>query len=271
MVIFPPCKINLGLNILRKRPDGFHDIETCFYPVPWTDVLEIIPSKEFSFSQTGIGIPGSPGDNLCVKAYELVRERHPVGAVSIHLHKLIPSGAGLGGGSSDAATTVRMLNDIFELQLHTPDLQRYASELGSDCAFFIEPRVKFGSQRGNILENIPVSLKGKFLIIIKPDIHISTAEAYAAVTPRVPSGPLKDVLQREPLEAWKDKVKNDFEDGVFQKFPLLEAVKRKFYDSGALYASMSGSGAAVYGIFNSSIDLKNAFDGVVYWSGVLTE
>lgn len=271
MVTFPVCKINLGLNILRKRPDGFHDIESCFYPVPWTDILEIIPSKEFSFSQTGNNIPGGPADNLCVKAYQLVKSRHAIAPVSIHLHKLIPSGAGLGGGSSDAAATICMLNDIFQLGLDISELQRYASELGSDCAFFIRSRVSFGSQRGNVLENISVSLKGKFLIVVKPDIHISTAEAYASVIPGAPSASLKDVLQQERVERWRDKVKNDFEETIFQRHPLLAEIRKKFYDSGAVYASMSGSGSAVYGIFNSEVDLKERFSGMTHWSGTLNE
>lgn len=271
MVAFPPCKINLGLHILRKRPDGYHDIETCFYPVPWTDILEIIPSKEFSFSQTGNAIPGDHADNLCVKTYDLVRQRHAIAPVSIHLHKFIPFGAGLGGGSSDAAATLRLLNDIFELQLSSLQLEQYAVELGSDCAFFMHPGVKLGSERGNVLENLPVSLHGKFLVIIKPDVHVSTAQAYANVTPGIPRRPLREVLLREPIENWKANLSNDFERSVFQKFPLLEEIRKALYDSGAVYASMSGSGSAIYGIFDSPVDIKERFSGMTYWSGLLSE
>jgi 4-diphosphocytidyl-2-C-methyl-D-erythritol kinase len=260
MVSFPPCKINLGLKIIRKRNDGYHDIETCFYPVPWTDILEIIISDELSFINTGLVIPGNAEDNLCVKAYHLIKKDFDVAPVKIHLHKIIPTGAGLGGGSSDAAFTLRALNEIFKLNLSTAQLLSYASQLGSDCAFFIQDRPMLGEGRGEVLSPIEVDLKGKFLVIVKPDVHVSTAAAYAGVKPEVPSVKLKDVLEKNPVHKWKDLLKNDFEKSVFEVHPVIQEIKDDLYAEGALYASMSGSGSAVFGIFGSEINI----DGMKY-------
>jgi 4-diphosphocytidyl-2-C-methyl-D-erythritol kinase len=232
MVAFPPCKINLGLNIMRKRADGYHDIETIFYPVPWTDILEVIPSDKFVFTATGNVIPGKEEDNLCVRAHKILNAP----PAKIHLHKIIPAGAGLGGGSSDAASTLKLLNDVFELKHSKEDLKNYAAQLGSDCAFFIENRPMLGRGRGEILTPVDVDLKGKFIVIIKPDVHVSTAEAYAGVVPK----------EREPGSEWT----NDFEESVFKKYPILASIKSTLYEAGASYASMSGSGSAVFGIFS---------------------
>jgi len=267
MISFPHCKINLGLHVVAKREDGYHDIETCFYPVPWTDILEVIPSKEFSFSQSGSVIPGNEADNLCVKAYELVRQSDK-GPVKIHLHKVIPTGAGLGGGSSDAAFTLRLLNSVLDLELTNSQLQNYASQLGSDCAFFIEDRPMLGQGRGELLSSISLSLKGYYLVLVKPDIHVSTADAYASVTPKIPALSLTEILQLPPRE-WKERLVNDFERSVFSKFPVIAGVKKLLYDEGALYASMSGSGSSVFGIFDSPVDLKARFSGMQYWSDYL--
>lgn len=261
MVSFPPCKINLGLNIIRKRSDGYHDIETCFYPVPWTDILEIIVSEELVFTSTGLAIPGKAEDNLCLKAYQLIKKDFDIASVKIHLHKIIPTGAGLGGGSSDAAFTLRMLNEIFKLNLSVTQLLSYASQLGSDCAFFIQDKPMMGEGRGEILSEIKVDLKGKFLVLMKPDVHVSTAAAYAGVKPMVPSLKLKDVLEQNSVDAWKSLVKNDFEKSVFKMYPLIREIKEELYAAGAQYASMSGSGSAVFGIFESEPHLidKKAF------------
>jgi 4-diphosphocytidyl-2-C-methyl-D-erythritol kinase len=268
MVVFPPCKINLGLNILSKRTDGFHDIETCFYPVPWTDILEILPSDEFVFNATGLDIAGNANDNLCVRAYNILRTDFSLGPVRIHLHKLIPSGAGLGGGSSDAAAALTLLNQIFNLNLSKDALRRYASVLGSDCAFFVEPLPMLGSGRGEVLDRIELNLEGKFLVLVKPDAHISTAEAYASVIPGPPPVAIREVLSQD-ISHWKDHLNNDFEKSVFQKYPAVRSIKETLYGSGARYASMTGSGSAVYGIFDEKIDLRDTFRGVTCWSGYL--
>src|SRR6478609_5739899 len=183
MISFPPCKINLGLQVVSKRPDGYHNIETCFYPIPWTDILEIIPADVLAFSNSGISIPGKQEENLCLKAYELLRKNFDLKPVKIHLHKVIPMGAGLGGGSSNAAHTLRMLNTIFNLQLNNDQLRQYASQLGSDCSFFIEDEPMMGTGRGEVLENTSVNLKDKFIVLVKPDLHVPTAEAYSGVKP----------------------------------------------------------------------------------------
>jgi len=267
MVVFPHCKINLGLHVISKRDDGYHNIETCFYPVPWQDVLEIIKSKEFSFSQSGVVIPGSAGENLCVKAFELLRKDFDLTPVIIHLHKVIPTGAGLGGGSSDAAFTLRALNSVFNLNLSKITLKGYAAKLGSDCSFFIDDKPMLASGRGEVLSETSPSLKGKYLVIVKPDIHVSTAEAYSGVKPKQPVQSISKIINY-PISGWKDSLSNDFEESVFKRHSTIEEIKTKLYKRGALYASMSGSGATVFGIFDSVVDLKSSFEGV-YWSGEL--
>jgi len=268
MVTFPPCKINLGLHILSKRPDGYHEIETCFYPIPWTDILEIIPLPEFSFTCTGIELPGNAEENLCVKAYKLLQQDFNFGEANIHLHKIIPSGAGLGGGSSDAASVLVMVNQMFGLKCSSEKLKVYASRLGSDCAFFIDNKPMMGLGRGELLQEVNVNLQGKFLVLVKPDIHVSTADAYAMVKPSQPAAELKTILV-SGIHTWRDQLKNDFEQSVFQKFPKINSIKDMLYDAGALYASMSGSGSSVFGIFDKPIDLTHHFPGAVYWSGKL--
>ncbi len=268
MVTFPPCKINLGLGVIRKREDKYHDIETCFYPIPLTDVLEVLPATTVSFEISGNAIPGDASDNLCLKAYRLLQKDYGLPAVKIFLHKVIPSGAGLGGGSSDGAHTLRLLNEVFGLGLSAEKLKEYALQLGSDCPFFIEDRPMLGSGRGEELKPVSVDLSGKFIVLVKPDVHVSTAEAYGGVTPAVPQMPVKDILQKRVVD-WKDVLKNDFETSVFAKYPQIGAIKEKFYQHGALYASMSGSGSAVFGIFEKPVDLKTSFPNDFYWSKML--
>lgn len=270
MISFPPCKINLGLRVVSKRPDGYHNIETCFYPLPWTDVLEIIPSDDLVFSSSGLPVPGKQEDNLCLKAYNLLKNDFDLKPVSIHLHKVIPMGAGLGGGSSNGAYALRILNTIFDLQLNTAtQLKQYAAQLGSDCAFFIEGGPMIGNGRGEILEKARIDLKGKFVVLVKPDVHVSTAEAYAGVKPSDSAKQIKNVVENHSLGSWKDSLKNDFEDSVFKKYPVIREVKEKLYHHGAVYASMSGSGSAVYGIFEKPVELKAEFPNMTYWSGLL--
>ncbi len=268
MISFPHCKINLGLHVVAKRSDGFHDIETCFYPVPHSDILEIIPSNEFSFSQSGIKIPGLEKDNLCVKAFRLLQKDFKIKDVKIHLHKIIPMGAGLGGGSSDASFTLRLIDQIFSLTISIEQLKKYASQLGSDCSFFIEDHPMVGTGRGNILSSSSVNLKGYYLVLINPNIHISTAEAYSTTVPQPSKSALPKILKL-PVKEWKGQLKNDFEKPVFEKYPLIGQLKEKMYLLGASYASMSGSGSSVFGLFEKPVDLKKDFPGMDYWSGEL--
>jgi 4-diphosphocytidyl-2-C-methyl-D-erythritol kinase len=267
MVVFPHCKINLGLQIVSKRNDGYHTINTCFFPIPWTDILEIIKADKFSFSNSGLEIPGKQEDNLCIKAFQLLQREYDLAPVQMHLHKVIPTGAGLGGGSSDAAFALRTLNSIFNLELSTQQLRSYASKLGSDCSFFVEDKPMIGSGRGEILTEVSVSLKGMHLVLVKPEIHVSTAEAYAGVKPKRPGRQLTEILSL-PVVEWKEMLVNDFEESVFHKYPALALLKKSMYQEGAIYASMSGSGSSVFGIFNSPIDLKNKFSGT-YWAAEL--
>lgn len=269
MVSFPPCKINLGLNVIKKRADGYHEIVTCYYPVPWTDVLEIVPAKHFTFAASGDPVPGAAADNLCVRAYELLKNDLRVPPVSMHLLKVIPTGAGLGGGSSDGAFTLRLLNEVHDLGLTPEQLEEYASRLGSDCAFFIQAQPAIGSGRGEILSQADVSLKGWFLVIVKPEVNISTAEAYSEIVPKTPGDDLKSIVEHRAVNAWKQLLKNDFEPSIFRRFPVIEAIHTKLYALGAVYASMSGSGSSVYGIFDHEVDFKNEFADMRYWSGYL--
>jgi 4-diphosphocytidyl-2-C-methyl-D-erythritol kinase len=267
MISFPPCKINLGLHIVSKRPDGYHELETCFFPVPWHDVLEILPAKETTFVTTGNAIPGNNDQNLCLKAYHRLASEYKLAPVHIHLHKVIPMGAGLGGGSSDGAHTLRLLNILFDLKLSPQSLMRLAAELGSDCAFFVQDQPLIGQGRGEVLSPVQISLSGKFIALVKPDIHLSTAAAYAHVTPAIPRNRLSDILQK-PVSHWKDLLVNNFEAAIFPRYPEIETIKRDLYGMGARYASMSGSGATVFGIFDTAVDLT-AFRQHTVWSARL--
>lgn len=266
MVVFPPCKINLGLNIVAKRADGYHDIDTCFFPVPWTDMLEILPAEQLKMEVTGIPIPGNPKDNVCIKAYHLLASDFTIPPVQIHLHKIIPIGAGLGGGSSDGAFALKALNSLFDLKVSNEKLRVYASQLGSDCALFIDGVPAMGTGRGELLKPIAVHLSGKYLVIIKPDIHVSTAEAYANVKPKAWATPVQKIISETPVDQWQHALENDFENSVFEKYPEIKKIKDSLYQAGAVYASMSGSGSAVFGIFNTEIDPGAIYSGQV-WSG----
>lgn len=253
MITFPNAKINLGLNIIGKRPDGYHDLETVFYPVPIQDALEITPLKDsggskFRLNQYGMSIDGDAADNLVVKAYNLLDKDFALPPVGICLLKHIPSGAGLGGGSSDAACMLKLLNRLFSLKLTDLQLEEYATRLGADCAFFIRNRPTYAEGIGNRFSPLSLSLKGYGICIVKPDIFVSTREAFAHVTPQTPAKSLKEVAGL-PVERWKDCMHNDFEDSVFPRHPLIGHIKQEMYRQGAIYAAMSGSGSAVYGIF----------------------
>lgn len=267
MISFPPCKINLGLDVIEKRSDGYHNLETVFYPIPLTDVLEVIPAATSQFFPSGTLIPGDAKDNLCLRAYELVKKDFDLDPVAIHLHKVIPTGAGLGGGSSDAAHTLRLLNQVFELSLHKHQLQHYAQQLGSDCAFFMEDAPMLGTGRGEILSSIQLSLRGKYLVLLKPDVHVSTAEAYRGVKPMRSQPIVKDIIEQMPLKDWKKFLKNDFEASVFAAHPVIRRYKEQLYEQGAVYASMSGSGSSVFGIFDQAIAYDHPH---TIWQGELS-
>ena len=263
MVVFPNCKINLGLNITRKRSDGFHDLETVFYPIPIYDVLEIIPADEtvsdIFFIQSGIRIEGNKEDNLCIKAYRLLKKDFPrLPAIQMYLYKTIPTGAGLGGGSADALFTIKLLNKLFELKLSGQQIFGYSIQLGSDCPFFIINKPCFGTGRGEILEQVNIDLGFYKFILVNPGIHIHTANAFAQTTPALPQQSIKDIIQ-QPVAKWKERLKNDFEISAFKQFPEIKKIKDELYNAGAVYASMSGSGSTVYGIFEKEKDVQLNF------------
>ncbi len=251
MILFPPAKINLGLRILRKRTDGFHDLDTVFYPIGLTDVLEILPGTgtESELRVTGIVPPGDPDDNLCIKAWKLLKADFPqLPPVYLHLHKNIPTGAGLGGGSADGAYALRGLNEKFNLGLSREQLITYAAQLGSDCPFFMYDEPCAGAGRGEILTPLSFSLKGYHLVLVNPGIHVSTKEAFAGVTPNDEARLSAEILS-QPIETWQGELVNDFEASIFPNHPEIATIKQQLIDAGAVYTSMSGSGSSVYGIF----------------------
>ncbi|WP_234735706.1 4-(cytidine 5'-diphospho)-2-C-methyl-D-erythritol kinase [Tellurirhabdus bombi] len=268
MVTFPNAKINIGLNIIEKRPDGYHNLESCFYPVGWTDLLEVIPAPAFSFTTDGIAIPGDPAKNLCVKAYEALRQDFDLPPVHLHLHKMVPIGAGLGGGSADAAFALKLLNEEFSLGLTVAQLEEYARPLGSDCAFFVRNEPLFCREKGDVFDEIELSLKGYTIVLVYPNLAISTAEAYAGIRPRKPEIPLVEAL-KTPLVEWKNQIRNDFEESLFPNHPILPDIKQQLYEAGALYASMSGSGSTLYGIYEQAPILPNHFESYRVWQGRL--
>ena len=252
MITFPNAKINLGLNIVEKRPDGYHNLETIFYPIPLQDALEITPweggERKYKLAQSGIQIAGDDEHNLVVKAYKLLDSLYNLPPIEINLLKHIPSGAGLGGGSADAAFMLCMLNQHFQLNIPNEQLEVYAAQLGADCAFFVENKPTFADGIGNIFSPIELSLKGYKLLLVKPDIFVSTRDAFAQIKPKRPTISLKEVAKM-PIEAWKTYMVNDFEESVFPQFPAIADIKALLYDMGAIYASMSGSGSSVFALF----------------------
>ncbi|MDR0412841.1 MAG: 4-(cytidine 5'-diphospho)-2-C-methyl-D-erythritol kinase [Dysgonamonadaceae bacterium] len=254
MISFPNIKINLGLNVVSRRPDGYHNIETVFYPVRgWYDALEIVPAEKApgGFFPTGIPVPDASAQNLVMKALALLKADYDIPEIDVHLHKNIPLGAGLGGGSSDAAFMLSLLNDFAALRLSGEQLERYASRLGADCPFFIRNQPVFAEGTGNVFTPVAVALRGYCLVVVKPDIHVSTQEAYAGVTPRQPVVSIREII-RQPVSRWKDRLANDFEESVLARHPEIGAIKQRMYDRGAVYASMSGSGSSVFGLFEEA-------------------
>ncbi|HYC28743.1 MAG TPA: 4-(cytidine 5'-diphospho)-2-C-methyl-D-erythritol kinase [Chitinophagaceae bacterium] len=253
VIIFSNCKINLGLRVLRKRADGYHDLETVFYPIPFHDVIEVIRTEQppVQFSTSGIPVDVAPEQNLCMKAYALLSRNFELPPVKLHLHKSIPSGAGLGGGSANAAFTLKLLNAKLNLGLSTEQLLDMALQLGSDCPFFIVNRPCFASGRGELFEPVDLSgLQQYKIAIVDPGIHISTAWAFSKVKPNAAGKSIKEII-RQPVETWREELVNDFEEAVFAEHAVLRDIKNKMYERGAEYAAMSGSGSGMYGLFKA--------------------
>ncbi|HRX13146.1 MAG TPA: 4-(cytidine 5'-diphospho)-2-C-methyl-D-erythritol kinase [Draconibacterium sp.] len=257
MIVFPNAKINIGLNVVSKREDGFHNLETIFYPVKLSDALEFAEADETCLTNSGIQIESDQKDNLIIKAYGLLKANFNLPNLKFHLHKIIPFGAGLGGGSSDAAFTLKMLNEYFSLGLTTEELENYAGQIGADCPFFIRNKPIFATGIGNKFHNIELNLSDYEIIILKPNISVSTPEAYKNVIPRNPKYRLTEIV-KTPIDNWKNLIVNDFEKSIYSKYPQIAELKQLLYSLGASYASMSGSGSAVFGIFRHlPTELKN--------------
>jgi 4-diphosphocytidyl-2-C-methyl-D-erythritol kinase len=270
MILFPPSKLNLGLQITGKRSDGFHDLQTIFYQIPLKDILEILPDQNLnpgfcSFKSTGLPIP--PGENLCERAYQILHQRFHLPGVRMYLHKIIPMGAGLGGGSSDATYTLMILNKMFDLHLSSDELKQLALLLGSDCPLFISESPKYAEGRGDVLQDIDVNLKGMNLLVINPSIHISTTKAFSKIIP-MPSYSCRNVVLKKTNE-WKGNLKNDFENGLFAEFDQLKKIKETLYNMGAVYASMSGTGSTIYGLFSDEIPTNKWPCDYFLWQTIL--
>ncbi|WP_347394878.1 4-(cytidine 5'-diphospho)-2-C-methyl-D-erythritol kinase, partial [Parabacteroides leei] len=235
MICFPNAKINLGLNVVNKRPDGYHNIETVFYPIPVKDALEIVSANELSFTQTGIQVDAPMEKNLVIKALNLLKTQYDIPALEVHLLKAIPFGAGLGGGSADAAFMLKLLNDFCQLNIQPEELEKLAATIGADCPFFIRNTPVFATGTGNIFEPVELSLKDYHLCLVKPDVAVSTPEAYSLVTPAAPAQSLKEIINR-PVSEWKKLMINDFEQSVFTKHPVIGQIKETLYQAGAVYA-----------------------------------
>ena len=257
MITFPHAKINIGLQVTERRPDGYHNLDTVFYPIPICDALEVIVAEEADYDCrlhiSGIEIAGDPDTNLVVRAYRLLATDYTLPSIDIYLHKHIPTGAGLGGGSADASFMLRLLNEMFKLDISTERLEAYATQLGADCPFFITSHPVYATGIGNEFHPIELSLEGLHIVIVKPDVFVSTKEAYSMVRPEKPEVTLDAKIVR-PIAEWRDTISNDFEKGIFALHPELNDIKEKLYALGARYAAMSGSGSALYGIFDEPVE-----------------
>lgn len=266
MLVFPNAKINIGLNILRKRADNYHDIQSIFYPIELNDVLEVVEDnsvKNYEFVNTGLLIDAPVEKNLVVKVYETFKKEYKLPPVKIHLHKVIPFGAGLGGGSADASFMIKLLNDLFSLNISTKQMLVYAKSIGADCPFFIENKPAYVTGIGDILESINFSLNDYKIILVKPNINLNTAHIYSYIKPNEDVNNLKNITNI-PIEKWKDNIFNDFEKPIFNLNPQIKELKNNLYKKGAIYSSMSGSGSSIFGIFDKSTiidktDFKNLF------------
>ncbi len=272
MIVFPNAKINIGLNIVAKRTDGYHNIESIFYPIPCTDVLEtvIMPTQPaLTLVTSGFEIAGNSTDNLITKTYNLLRaDFAQLQGLHVHLHKAIPMGAGLGGGSSDCAFFTQQLNTLYNLQLSTQQLQHYTAQLGSDCSFFVPNTPAYATERGQVLQSITLNLSNYYLVLVKPNVHVGTAQAYAGVTPTISTQLLTELIQ-QPISTWQESITNDFETSIFAAHPVLNTIKQQLYVHGALYAAMSGSGATVYGLFEKEVNLQPHFSAHYYYGVML--
>lgn len=257
MITFPHAKINIGLQVTERRPDGYHNLDTVFYPIPLHDALEVIEAKDAEYDcklhLSGVDIAGDPDSNLVVRAYRLLASDYPLPPVDIHLHKHIPTGAGLGGGSADASFMLRLLNEMFALNISTEKLETYAAQLGADCPFFITATPVYATGIGNEFHPISLDLSDLYLVVVKPDVFVSTKEAYSMVHPKKPEVTLdKKIIA--PISEWRNTISNDFEKGIFALHPELQEIKNKLYQLGAKYAAMSGSGSALFGLFSTPIE-----------------
>ncbi|MCZ4694447.1 4-(cytidine 5'-diphospho)-2-C-methyl-D-erythritol kinase [Ancylomarina euxinus] len=271
MLTYSNAKINIGLNIVEKRRDGFHNIETIFFPISMQDAIEIVDSKDdspYTLSTSGIPINIEAKDNIVVKAYELIKAKYNFPAQNIHLHKNIPFGAGLGGGSANAAYMIKLLNQKFKLEMSDEEMEDEVRILGSDCAFFIKNKPAFANEKGDRLNPIDLDLCDYHILLIKPDIHISTPEAYANIKPNKPKTSLKELI-KQPIETWKSTIINDFENSIFPKHPLLAKIKDELYEQGAVYASMSGSGSTMFGIFKNEPSILPEWEKHFCWKNRL--
>jgi 4-diphosphocytidyl-2-C-methyl-D-erythritol kinase len=256
MVLFPHCKINIGLHILEMRPDGYHGLQTIFYPMKLYDVAEIIESEDFSLSMTGLKIPGLPDQNLCIRAYQILKKKFPeLPPVSMHLHKHIPTGSGLGGGSSDGAFMLKMLNEKFALRLSIGELSKLAIELGSDCPYFLHEGACYAEGRGELLEPISLDLSSYCIALVHSGVQVSTRWAFSLIKVSNSASPIKEIIKL-PIYSWKSALTNDFEAPVFSEFPALQKIKDSLYKQGAYYSSLTGSGSTIYGIFDKDPNLK---------------
>ncbi|SFC48971.1 4-diphosphocytidyl-2-C-methyl-D-erythritol kinase [Parapedobacter composti] len=255
MIAFPNAKINIGLQVLNRRDDGYHNLETVFYPLKLYDALEIVEAGKLQFSVSGVPIPADGRDNLCVRAYRLLQDVYDLPPVHIYLHKVIPIGAGLGGGSADAAFLLKLANQQFGLRLDEPALISYARQLGADCPFFIRNTPVLATGIGDIFNQVQVDLSPYHLVLVKPDVYVSTATAYGTVSPEPASKHLAAAIM-QPVETWRDTIFNDFEPGIFARYPEIAAIKALLYEQGAVYAAMSGSGSSVYGLFAERVVLE---------------
>lgn len=273
MICFPNAKVNLGLNIVSKRTDGYHNIETVFYPIDLKDALEILPSndrKAYRLFETGIKTDSKPQDNLVVKALLLLSKQKNIPNIDIHLLKNIPFGAGLGGGSSNAAFMIKLLNQTYSLGLTNDELRQFAVKIGADCSFFIDSKPSFATNIGDQLEEIDLSLDNYYFVVIKPDITVSTKEAYKLIVPTKPEVSLKEIVKM-PIKKWRELMHNDFETPIFKKHPVIGEIKQHLYNSGAVYASMSGSGTSVYGFFEEQpiVSFSDSFPDYFVWKNYL--
>ncbi len=269
MICFPNAKINLGLYITEKRPDGFHTIESVFYPIAWNDALEVIESPEaptdFKLYLSGLPVPGTVEDNLLYKAYRLIQEKRALPKLNVYLHKSLPMGAGLGGGSADCAFFINQLNTQFDLGFSEEERLDLARPLGSDCAFFIKNKPVYAYEKGDVFKELSLDLSPYFIAVIFPNVHSNTKEAYSLVKPAKPLSSLLETV-RQPVHTWKGRLVNDFETSIFAKYPLVAKTKQDLYDAGAIYASMSGSGSAVFGLFESMPEI-GSLASFPHWVG----